>query len=63
MEEVVTTKRMTREFDGPFFVVYFVMDLVSDSGKFLGCIATCMEDGSIHRLGVHSTIDELMRNP
>merc|ERR1711920_429870 len=36
---------------------YFAMDLImSDDGKCLGCIAMCMEDGSIHRFGAHSTI-------
>merc|ERR1712188_320732 len=28
----------------------------SDDGKCLGCTALCMEDGSIHRFGAHSTI-------
>merc|ERR1712061_601329 len=36
---------------------YFALDLImSDDGKCLGCIAMCMEDGSIHRFGAHSTI-------
>jgi len=29
---------------------------MSDDGKCLGVIAMCMEDGSIHRFGAHSTI-------
>merc|ERR1719498_1279859 len=29
---------------------------MSEDGKCLGCIAMCMEDGSIHRFGAHSTI-------
>ena len=33
------------------------MDLIrSESGKFLGCVAMCMEDFSIHRLDARSTI-------
>merc|ERR1711935_1158471 len=28
----------------------------SDDGQCLGCIAMCMEDGTIHRFGAHSTI-------
>jgi succinate dehydrogenase/fumarate reductase flavoprotein subunit len=27
----------------------------SEDGKFLGCVAVCMEDDSIHRFGAHST--------
>merc|ERR1711881_775902 len=30
--------------------------IMSDDGKCLGCIAMCMEDGSMHRFGAHSTI-------
>merc|ERR1719226_447736 len=45
------------KFDCLFFVEYFAMDLImSDDGKCIGCIAMCMEDGSIHRFGAHSTI-------
>merc|ERR1712203_707536 len=48
---------MALKFDCLFFVEYFAMDLImSDDGKCLGCIAMCMEDGSIHRFGAHSTI-------
>merc|ERR1719387_2819610 len=44
-------------FDCLFFVEYFAMDLImTDDGKCVGCIALCMEDGSIHRFGAHSTI-------
>merc|ERR1712217_665126 len=36
---------------------YFAMDLIMrPDGKCLGCIAMCMEDGSIHRFAAHSTI-------
>merc|ERR1719352_1150865 len=48
---------MSLKFDCLFFVEYFAMDLImSDDGKCLGCVAICMEDGSIHRFGAHSTI-------
>jgi succinate dehydrogenase (ubiquinone) flavoprotein subunit len=48
---------MALKFDCLFFVEYFAMDLImSDDGKCLGCIAMCMEDGSIHRFGAHSTV-------
>merc|ERR1712166_490323 len=30
--------------------------LMSDDGKCIGCIAMCMEDGSIHRFAAHSTV-------
>ncbi len=39
------------------FVEYFAMDLIgSENGKFLGCVAMCMEDTSIHPFDAHSTI-------
>jgi len=48
---------MSLKYDCLFFVEYFALDLImSDDGKCLGCIAMCMEDGSIHRFGAHSTI-------
>jgi len=48
---------MALKYDCLFFVEYFAMDLImSDDGKCLGVIAMCMEDGSIHRFGAHSTI-------
>merc|ERR1712012_436319 len=44
-------------YDCLFFVEYFALDLImDDEGICLGCIAMCMEDGSIHRFGAHSTI-------
>ena len=47
---------MALEFDGRFFVGYSALGLtMSDDGKRRGCIALCMEDGSVHRVGVHST--------
>lgn len=48
---------MALKFDCLFFVEYFAMDLImGEDGSCLGCIAMCMEDGSIHRFGAHSTI-------
>jgi len=48
---------MALKFDCLFFVEYFALDLImSDDGRCLGCTALCMEDGSIHRFGAHSTI-------
>merc|ERR1719235_2912117 len=48
---------MALKYDCLFFVEYFAMDLImSDDGKCLGVMAMCMEDGSIHRFGAHSTI-------
>merc|ERR1712232_151018 len=48
---------MALKYDCLFFVEYFAMDLImSPDGKCLGCIAMCMEDGSIHRFAAHSTI-------
>merc|ERR1712113_845299 len=48
---------MALKYDCLFFVEYFALDLLmSDDGKCLGVMAMCMEDGSIHRFGAHSTI-------
>jgi succinate dehydrogenase (ubiquinone) flavoprotein subunit len=48
---------MALKFDCLFFVEYFALDLImSSDGKCLGCMALCMEDGSLHRFGAHSTI-------
>jgi succinate dehydrogenase (ubiquinone) flavoprotein subunit len=50
---------MALKFDCLFFVEYFALDLImSDDGTntCLGCLALCMEDGSLHRFGAHSTI-------
>jgi succinate dehydrogenase (ubiquinone) flavoprotein subunit len=48
---------MALKYDCLFFVEYFAMDLImADDGSCLGCVAMCMEDGSIHRFGAHSTI-------
>jgi len=48
---------MALKYDCLFFVEYFALDLImSDDGRCLGCIAICMEDGSLHRFGAHSTV-------
>merc|ERR1740138_555844 len=48
---------MSLKYDCLFFVEYFAMDLImTEDGSVLGCTAMCMEDGSIHRFGAHSTI-------
>jgi len=49
---------MALKYDCLFFVEYFALDLImnEDGTKCLGCIAVCMEDGSIHRFGAHATI-------
>merc|ERR1740133_442138 len=48
---------MSLKYDCLFFVGYFALDLImSDDGRCLGCIAICMEDGSLHRFGAHSTV-------
>jgi len=47
---------MALKYDCLFFVEYFAMDLImDDDGRCIGCIAMCMEDGSIHRFSAHST--------
>lgn len=49
---------MALKYDCLFFVEYFALDLImsEDGKKCLGCLAMCMEDGSLHRFGAHSTI-------
>lgn len=40
-----------------FFVEYFALDLIMDEdGKIVGCLALCMEDGSLHRFSSHATV-------
>jgi succinate dehydrogenase / fumarate reductase flavoprotein subunit len=40
-----------------FFIEYFVIDLImSDEGECLGCVALCMEDGTLHRFRGHMTV-------
>ncbi|MET0589195.1 MAG: succinate dehydrogenase flavoprotein subunit [Novosphingobium sp.] len=37
------------KYDADFFIEYFAIDLIMDSGKCVGVIALCMDDGTIHR--------------
>ena len=40
-----------------FYVEYFVIDLImDDEGACVGCIALCMDDGSIHRFRSQTTV-------
>merc|ERR1719238_1426319 len=48
---------MSLKYDCLFFIEYFAMDLImNDAGECTGCIALCMEDGTLHRFGAHQTI-------
>lgn len=48
---------MALKFDCLFFIEYFAMDLImNDKGECVGCIALCMEDGSLHRFSAHQTV-------
>jgi succinate dehydrogenase (ubiquinone) flavoprotein subunit len=48
---------MALKYDCLFFVEYFALDLLfNEAGDCIGCIALCMEDGSIHRFGAHHTV-------
>ena len=48
---------MSLKHDCLFFIEYFAMDLImNDQGECVGCIAMCMEDGTLHRFSAHQTI-------
>jgi succinate dehydrogenase (ubiquinone) flavoprotein subunit len=48
---------MALKHDCLFFVEYFALDLIQDDeGKVVGCLAMCMEDGSLHRFATHATV-------
>merc|ERR1719267_460168 len=48
---------MSLKHDCLFFIEYFAVDLImNDKGECVGCIALCMEDGTLHRFGAHQTI-------
>jgi len=48
---------MSLKNDCLFFIEYFAMDLImNDQGECVGCIAMCMEDGTLHRFSAHQTI-------
>jgi succinate dehydrogenase (ubiquinone) flavoprotein subunit len=48
---------MSLKNDCLFFIEYFAMDLImNEQGECVGCIAMCMEDGTLHRFSAHQTI-------
>jgi len=48
---------MALKHDCLFFVEYFALDLITDdTGRVVGCLALCMEDGSLHRFATHATV-------
>jgi succinate dehydrogenase (ubiquinone) flavoprotein subunit len=48
---------MSLKHDCLFFIEYFAMDLImNEQGECVGCIALCMEDGTLHRFAAHQTI-------
>ena len=44
------------KYNTDFFVEYFALDLIMETGVCRGVIALCMEDGSIHRFRSHQTV-------
>eukprot|EP00397_Hematodinium_sp_SG-2012_P016359 GEMP01016689.1.p1 GENE.GEMP01016689.1~~GEMP01016689.1.p1 ORF type:complete len:617 (+),score=168.94 GEMP01016689.1:118-1968(+) len=48
---------MALKHDCLFFVEYFALDLLmDDDGKCIGCLALCLEDGTLHRFNAYSTV-------
>lgn len=43
-------------YDCNYFVEYFALDLIMDGNKCKGCIALCMEDGTLHRFLATNTV-------
>jgi succinate dehydrogenase (ubiquinone) flavoprotein subunit len=43
-------------YDCKYFVEYFVLDLLMESGECRGVIALCLEDGTLHRFKAKNTI-------
>ncbi|KAH0521543.1 Succinate dehydrogenase [ubiquinone] flavoprotein subunit, mitochondrial [Microtus ochrogaster] len=43
-------------YDTSYFVEYFALDLLMESGECRGVIALCIEDGSIHRIRAKNTV-------
>merc|ERR1712168_791740 len=44
-------------YDTAYFIEYFATDLLMDEeGNCIGCIAICMEDGTIHRFNANNTV-------
>jgi len=48
---------MALKYDCLFFVEYFALDLIKDEqGNVVGCLAMCMEDGTLHRFTSKQTV-------
>lgn len=48
---------MALKHDCLFFVEYFALDLIqNEAGDVVGCLALCMEDGSLHRFAANATV-------
>merc|ERR1719217_1171951 len=48
---------MSLKHDCLFFIEYFFLDLImNDAGECVGCVAMCMEDGTLHRFTAHQTV-------
>jgi len=48
---------MALKYDCLFFVEYFALDLLTDeAGNIVGCLAMCMEDGTLHRFSSKQTV-------
>jgi succinate dehydrogenase (ubiquinone) flavoprotein subunit len=48
---------MALKYDCLFFVEYFALDLLTDEqGNVVGCLAMCMEDGTLHRFSSKQTV-------
>ncbi|GBP54988.1 Succinate dehydrogenase flavoprotein subunit, mitochondrial [Eumeta japonica] len=43
-------------YDCDYFIEYFALDVLMEDGVCKGCIAICMEDGTLHRFQAKSTI-------
>lgn len=44
-------------YDTAYFIEYFATDLImDDEGNCIGCMAICMEDGTIHRFSAKNTV-------
>jgi len=44
-------------YDTAYFIEYFATDLImDDDGNCIGCMAICMEDGTIHRFNAKNTV-------
>jgi len=45
------------QYDTEYFIEYFALDLImTDDGECVGCMAMCMEDGTMHRFHAKNTI-------